>query len=658
MFTSCIDMCSHSRCHVFRLPCRWYMMNVKRLFLWVVICLAGMSADAQVHKYTPADTARVTTLINSAKDSIALGTERRNAMAEEAMTISRSLNYQRGIALAFRVQGMLSHNAGDMKDAFALYKQGLDVSRRYGLKDIEGSILSGYGLLYTDVSMFDSGFISLSRALKLFEEIRDTIAIGKIYNGMAHVYLEMGNYEKSQHYLEKTLHMYRSSEQPHLVADVYINMGIIAYVQKDIDRALSYDFKAMQLYEESRDTADICVLYQNIGVNYYSLHKTDSALYWYMRALEKALEANNRNVAAAVQLDIGDLWYGRGDKQKAGAYYEKAMVIARAAGNLQVVYLSRKYISELYAENGRMSDAYRLLQEAMTVKDSLINAEKVKALNVLTSKFEVKQVQDRNTLLQNENDIQKLRLRQKDTLVYSGFGAALLVLIIGVLIIQHNRLRARQEKMELEQKQLLAQINPHFIFNCLNSIQQFVVQKDTMNANRYLADFALLMRQTLENSKDGIISLRREVDYLNNYLLFEHMRFEDKFEYNITCAPGLDMDGIQIPGMIIQPFAENAIRHGLCNLEDRKGMLHISFYEQGNFLYCDVDDNGIGRKEAERIKESSYIKYQSHGMDITRRRLAIVSKMQGGDYDITITDKVDASGEPAGTKVVIKFALC
>src|SRR6202012_5364790 len=105
------------------------------------------------------------------------------------------------------------------------------------------------------------------------------------------------------------------------------------------------------------------------------------------------------------------------------------------------------------------------------------------------------------------------------------------LLIIGFLLIRQNRISTARQKMELEQKQLLAQINPHFIFNCLNSIQQFVVQNDTLNANKYLADFALLMRQTLDNSKDGVITLRREMEYLENYLSFESMRFEDRLHY-------------------------------------------------------------------------------------------------------------------------------
>jgi sensor histidine kinase YesM len=211
--------------------------------------------------------------------------------------------------------------------------------------------------------------------------------------------------------------------------------------------------------------------------------------------------------------------------------------------------------------------------------------------------------------------------------------------------------------MEMELKSLYAQMNPHFIFNCLNSIQRFVMENDKLNANKYLADFAQLMRQTLDNSKDGIITLTNEVEYLENYISFEHMRFKDKFSYAIEVDPGIQRDRIELPSMIIQPFVENAIRHGLNNLEKRPGLLRIRFYRRKNFLYCMVDDNGIGMDEAQKLKERAFIKYQSHGMDLTRKRLALVSKMQRDDYKIFVTSKRGSDKNPEGTTVIIKFPL-
>jgi LytS/YehU family sensor histidine kinase len=300
--------------------------------------------------------------------------------------------------------------------------------------------------------------------------------------------------------------------------------------------------------------------------------------------------------------------------------------------------------------------AAEYMQQEMQIRDTLLNQEKLSALRDLSARQRTRELSDRNQLLQKENDLQQLRLRNKDLLIASGCAAALLSLIIGVLLVWYNRLKTNQQKLELEQKQLRARINPHFIFNCLNSIQKFVVDNDKLNANKYLADFAHLMRQTLDNSGDSTISLLREIEYLENYLTFELMRFEDRFNFTINCAPDLDTNSIEIPSMIIQPFAENAIRHGLCNLDNKPGELIINFHSKDNFLYCEIDDNGIGINQAMKLKEQAYIRHQSHGLELTRQRLALAAKLNKAEYSITITDKSDINAGN-GTRVILKFPL-
>ena len=200
-------------------------------------------------------------------------------------------------------------------------------------------------------------------------------------------------------------------------------------------------------------------------------------------------------------------------------------------------------------------------------------------------------------------------------------------------------------------------MNPHFIFNCLNSIQHFVVINDVKKANKYLTGFASLMRQTLENSKDDIITLKKELAYLDNYLALELMRFKDRFAVEINCAENIDASAIKIPSMIIQPFVENAIRHGLCFLKERTGKLTIKFYLKGNNLFCEVDDNGIGRIQSQKLKAETNIMYESQGMSLTRQRLAIVSKSSGYDYSVVVKDKIDGQNGSEGTTVIIKFPV-
>ncbi|MBI2730435.1 MAG: histidine kinase [Sphingobacteriales bacterium] len=210
---------------------------------------------------------------------------------------------------------------------------------------------------------------------------------------------------------------------------------------------------------------------------------------------------------------------------------------------------------------------------------------------------------------------------------------------------------------ELEQMALRAQMNPHFIFNCLNSIQQFVYDKDIQSANRFIGGFAKLIRQTLDNSSRTTISISDEAEYLNNYLTLEKLRFENKFDYTLLIDPAIKAEVYKIPVMLLQPYIENSIRHGIRYKKEGKGLIEISFAMSGSFLTCIIRDNGIGRKKAEELKSKQHIEYQSKGMLLTSERIENINKTLTEKIDITVEDLVDDNLYSTGTKIVIRFPL-
>lgn len=215
----------------------------------------------------------------------------------------------------------------------------------------------------------------------------------------------------------------------------------------------------------------------------------------------------------------------------------------------------------------------------------------------------------------------------------------------------------RQQIFELEQKAKRAQMNPHFIFNCISSIQHFIFTNELEACNDYLARFARLIRQTLDNSDKTAIQLSEEVKYLDNYLGLEQMRFTGKFTYRINVAPEIHADFIYLPSMLLQPYVENSIRHGVRNRRDNNGFIQIDFHISNNSLYCTIQDNGIGRKKAEALKGGSHIEYQSKGMSLTSDRINAISQSYDEHTDITITDLNDTEGVNTGTKIVVRFPL-
>jgi hypothetical protein len=209
---------------------------------------------------------------------------------------------------------------------------------------------------------------------------------------------------------------------------------------------------------------------------------------------------------------------------------------------------------------------------------------------------------------------------------------------------------------ELEQMALKAQMNPHFIFNSLNSIQHYMFDKDVESANRYITGFSRLIRLTLEFSSKTKISLEDEIRFLETYLELETRRFEGKFKYKIHVDPQLDQAHIFIPPMILQPYIENSIRHGIRYREDNNGLVQLDFRTDGNNLLMSVEDNGVGRERSRELKGQNNIEYQSKGMHLTARRIDMINKSSKFPISIDISD-VHSDGLVAGTKVMIRIPL-
>jgi LytS/YehU family sensor histidine kinase len=196
---------------------------------------------------------------------------------------------------------------------------------------------------------------------------------------------------------------------------------------------------------------------------------------------------------------------------------------------------------------------------------------------------------------------------------------------------------------------LKAQINPHFVFNCLNSIKGFIYERDYAQADTYLDKFSELLRSTMDNADASVISLEEEIKYLDTYLQLEKLRFGDKFDYTISAATGIDKQKTYVPAMLLQPYVENAIRHGVRFLENKKGVINIVAKKEGAFLICEIDDNGIGREKAAALKSGMHIEYQSRGMQLSRRRAELYNIEQ------TVTDKKDTDGVATGTNITLKI---
>jgi len=214
----------------------------------------------------------------------------------------------------------------------------------------------------------------------------------------------------------------------------------------------------------------------------------------------------------------------------------------------------------------------------------------------------------------------------------------------------------QHQKTELEMQALRAQMNPHFIFNSLNSINRFILQNNKTQASEYLTKFSKLVRMILQNSQAPLISLESEMEALELYLDLEALRFEHHFDYKISIPKDLDIEVLKVPPLIIQPYAENAIWHGLMHKEE-KGHLDIEISQEEEMLCCKITDDGIGRKKAAELKSKSSTSHKSMGMRITADRIAMLQQKKQMDTYITINDLVLPDSSAGGTEVLLKIPL-
>lgn len=221
-----------------------------------------------------------------------------------------------------------------------------------------------------------------------------------------------------------------------------------------------------------------------------------------------------------------------------------------------------------------------------------------------------------------------------------------------------NLLKSTFEKRVagLEMSALRAQMNPHFIFNCLNSIESYIIRNDTRKASQYLNNFGRLVRLILQNSRSSYISLEDELESLNLYLELEQMRFKDSFAYEIILQEGLHPEAMEIPPMLLQPFLENAIWHGL-NHREAGGIVTVNIKKCEESLVCVIQDNGIGRVAAGKLRAAQKIKRKSMGMDITLQRIETINKIYNTNNEVTIEDLYDEQGNPTGTRITIVIPL-
>jgi LytS/YehU family sensor histidine kinase len=286
------------------------------------------------------------------------------------------------------------------------------------------------------------------------------------------------------------------------------------------------------------------------------------------------------------------------------------------------------------------------------VKDSIFNEASTRKINELQLQYVTEKKNAQIKVLSQQAQIQSLQISHQRVLLSGSVALGLLLLLLLYVFFRQQKLKNDQKTTQLEQKTLLLQMNPHFIFNALTAIQMVVYQDNSAQAGKYISRFSKLMRLILENSRQEYISLQKEIQTLEYYFQLQQLRFAHTFDYQIYVDPQIDTTLVAIPPMFAQPLIENSMEHGLLHRHEQ-GQVHVRYLRQGDQILMEVEDNGVGRSQA--AKQQRPETHTSLATQITQERLAILNRTQRRKVTLSIVDILGADQVIVGTKAT--FAI-
>ncbi len=393
--------------------------------------------------------------------------------------------------------------------------------------------------------------------------------------------------------------------------------------------------------------ADACF---NIASTLLHLGQTDSA-YWYIR---KAIEiAKDKEIAIppSYYVTLGNVLQSMGNYGQAADNGFMAYSLAKKKAMPLVASDALLLLSDIYEKAGREDLAFRYLKQHMQLRDSISNDEFLKQVTRMEMQYDFDKKQKAAEYEQMQEKLVRDEKIKQQRLYLKGLGILLvLVALISLLYLRHTRLMAKYLQIDLEQRLLKAQMNPHFIFNSLCAIQDLILAEKPQKANAFLTKIARLMRNILENSREEYIPLEKEIETLRYYMDVQQLRFDSGFEYNINIDQSIDPGNVSVPPMLAQPCIENSIEHGLLPGREN-GRVNVSYSLRGGLIMLEVTDNGIGREKAAEAMQAR--KKQSISTKLTEKRLEHFRKiLKDKEISYEITDLFEGE-TAAGTKVVI-----
>lgn len=551
------------------------------------------------------------------------------------------------------------------------------------------------GRIYRDYSLFEKSLSEHRKALELAHKTNNLLLEIKTLNSIGSVYRRQDDIRNALNYHQEALEKGIAVKNPSIEIKKGISIsqnsiGNIYISLKQYKFALNEFSKSIIIQKELDHKLGLAINYQNIGKANEELGDLDEALLnyttslsynntigskigkvicnnsiasvlikqkKYTQALEKievalpiAIEEKDNYYLAKTYNSLGLVQIHLNELENAQKSLNKALKISEEYNVQNTIVNANKNLALLHEKKNNYKKAFQYYKTAKEEDAKTFNERNLSYVTELISDYEKERANQKIKTLEETNN------KNRNIFI---FGIISAIFLAGVLFstYRHRLLQNEKKLLSLKQEALQSQMNPHFVFNALNSIKLYIINNEQKNAVHYLNKFAKLIRKILEASKVKEISLQEELETMDLYMTIENIRFNNEINYNFNVEKSLNLDSIKVPPLVLQPFLENAIWHGLSTKPGEKKIDVSISRKTKKFLEILIEDNGIGRIAAAKIKANKSINRKSIGIDLTKERLRNFDRNLANSFSLNYSDLIGKDNTINGTKVCIKIPL-
>ena len=583
---------------------------------------------------------------------------------EYLRNLSKINEYFEAKSYALNALGTINRNKSLYEKAIAFHKKALEASIDAKNVVLQTISLNLIGVAYRRMDLIkpalDYHKEAYDLALKTLrsnpdKELEHSMAVSR--NSMGNIYLVLKQYDLALKQFEISLSLEQGSENNLGLAINYQNIGFAMEHKGLLEEALINYNKSLEYNKELDSKIGLVICNNAITQVYIKQEKYEEALALISETLEIAKTLGDQYYLAQTYVNLGWAQNKLDRIDEAEENLNNALKISKIYDLKLFHSEALLYLSEVFTKKENYKEALTFFKESKAIENSVTNDRNLNYVNDLIIQYEHESKNNQIKELADENEIVRNKLeRNKRLFWYIAILISLFTTMV-IIIIRHRQVKQEKQIITLEQDMLRSQMNPHFIFNSLNSIKLYIINNDKEKAVYYLNKFSKLIRKILIASTEKEMTLEDELDTMKLYLNIENIRFENQIEFKIEVDKDINTANIKVPSLILQPFLENALWHGLSSkTHDKKIVLHV-FRASNDYINISIKDNGIGRKESEKINSLKVLKRKSVGIAITKARLANFSKRFSKDYKFTIEDLYNTKNRPEGTNVVLQIPV-